>query len=266
MKKSGNMNSFLGKGVEFEGKLNFSGTINISGHFKGDISATEGTLIVDEEGMIEATIHVPFLVNKGEIRGNIIADQKIELCASGKVFGDIQAPIIMMQEGAIFKGSCGTHDAKEISAPVIDFEHALQTKEHTILRLGPNPPDMREMREDDILLSRLKLLIIMSKAYLEDYPIGKYRKEAIIGNAEQVAKEYTRLSSHIDNGKTKKKMDSDHVFYERIQLLAVMAKAFAEDHPMGHFRKKALKENVDHISRAITFTSRIGDMKFLKVA
>ena len=36
-----------------------------------------------------------------------------------------------------------------------------------MLRLGSSPPNMREMRKDDILLLRLRLLIIMSKVYFD---------------------------------------------------------------------------------------------------
>lgn len=265
MKKRVGANSFLGKGVEFEGKLNFNGIINIGGHLKGKISATEGTLIVDEGGIIESNIHVPCIIIKGEVRGNIVADHKIEFRAPGKVLGNIQAPVVTMQEGATFEGNCRTYKAREASTPVIDFDHALQAREHTILRLGSPSPDMREMHKNDILLTRLKLLVIMSKAYLEDYPVGKYRKEAIIKNAEQVASEYAGRGAGTDD-KSRKKMDFDHVFNQRVQLLATMAKGFAEGHPMGHFRKKALGDNVDYISKAITFNNRISDIKFLKVA
>ena len=55
-----------------------------------------------------------------------------------------------------------------------------------MMKLGPTPEETRAMSVNDVYLSRLKLLIIMAKAYLKNYPIGKYRKSAIIENAHQV--------------------------------------------------------------------------------
>jgi len=105
MKKIDEINAFLGGDTEFEGKLSFRGAVRIDGNFKGEIF-TEGTLIVGESAIIESTIHVSHIIISGEIRGNIIADKRIEIHAPGRVFGNIQAPIIIMEEGVIFEGNC----------------------------------------------------------------------------------------------------------------------------------------------------------------
>ena len=132
-----------------------------------------------------------------------------------------------------------------------------------MLRLGSSPEDMREMSKDDIALSRLQLLIIMSKAYLKGYPLGVHRKQAIIENAEYLAKLDAETKP---DAESRGEMDFDYVFHQRVQLLAVMAKAFAEGCPMGQFRLQALRDNLDFICEAITFDSKTYDMKFLKVA
>lgn len=112
MEKSEKVSAFLGKDTEFDGKLSFYGAIRIDGHFKGDISAI-GTLIVGETGMIDANLHVTYIVVNGKIRGDIIADERIDIHSSGKVFGNIRAPIVVVDEGAIFDGNCRMEKAKE---------------------------------------------------------------------------------------------------------------------------------------------------------
>jgi cytoskeletal protein CcmA (bactofilin family) len=112
MKKTETMTAFFGKDTEFEGKLTFHGTIRIDGHFKGEISA-DGSLIVAEGAMIEATMHISYILISGEIHGNIIADDRIEIHPAGKVFGDIQAPTVVINEGGIFEGNCRMQRAKE---------------------------------------------------------------------------------------------------------------------------------------------------------
>ena len=112
MKKNEQVIAFLGKNTEFEGGLRFYGTIRIDGHFKGVIVA-DGTLIVGEDGLIEANIHISNIVINGEVHGNIIADKRIDILAPGKVFGDIQAPTVVIHEGVIFDGNCRMGQAKE---------------------------------------------------------------------------------------------------------------------------------------------------------
>jgi cytoskeletal protein CcmA (bactofilin family) len=108
-KTSARINAFLGKDTDFEGKLSFSGTVRIDGLFKGEIF-TEGTLIVGETAVIQSDIHASRIIIQGEVRGNIFASNRIEMLALGKVFGNIQAPDITMDEGALFKGNCHMED------------------------------------------------------------------------------------------------------------------------------------------------------------
>lgn len=103
MKKDKQITAFIGKDTEFEGKLTFHGSIRIDGHFKGEIFS-DGDLIIGQEGIVEAEINVSSIVIIGEVHGDVIARQRIEIRASGKVFGNIQAPSVGIEEGAVFRG------------------------------------------------------------------------------------------------------------------------------------------------------------------
>lgn len=105
MKNKNEINAFLGGDTEFEGKLSFKGTVRIDGNFKGEIF-TEGTLIVGEAAVVKSDIHVSHIIISGEIHGNIMAENRIEIHAPGKVFGNIQAPAVVIEEGVIFEGNC----------------------------------------------------------------------------------------------------------------------------------------------------------------
>ena len=98
-----NIETFLGKYTEFEGDLKFFGAIRVDGFVKGNILG-EGTLYIGEGSKIESDIHVTNIVNYGEIHGNIIAEKKIDIRMPGKVFGNIEAPVIEIETGAIFQG------------------------------------------------------------------------------------------------------------------------------------------------------------------
>ena len=105
MKNKDQINAFLGEDTEFEGKLSFKGSVRIDGQFTGEIFS-EGILSVGETAIIRSDIHVSHIIISGEIRGNIIADNRIEIHAPGKVFGNIQAPAVIIEEGVIFEGNC----------------------------------------------------------------------------------------------------------------------------------------------------------------
>ena len=146
-----------------------------------------------------------------------------------------------------------------------------------MIKFGPASLEMRAMSEDDVFSSRLKLLIIMAKAYLRNCPLGNYRKKAIIENANHVFYHSLHLVSESsvlkDNGfeppadiVSRGKTSEEHLFHQRVQLLAVMAKALAEDRLRGHFRKKALTDNLNKICETLIFKFQIRDVNFLKVA
>lgn len=146
-----------------------------------------------------------------------------------------------------------------------------------MLRMGPPSGEIRSMSVGDIFSSRLKLLIIMTKAYLKRCPLGKYRKQAIIENARCVFYDSLQMADEMAayrdrDLKTPTVIDftgdvhEERLFHKKVQLLAVMATALAEGRLMGHFREKALKENLDRICEALIFNFNVKNVNFLKVA
>jgi cytoskeletal protein CcmA (bactofilin family) len=113
MKKTDEINAFLGKDTEFEGKLSFVGAVRIDGHFKGEINS-DGTLIVGETAVIEAEVRVSYVIVSGEIRGNVLATKRVEIHSPGKVFGNLCAPTVVMDEGVVFEGSCSMQEARTL--------------------------------------------------------------------------------------------------------------------------------------------------------
>ncbi len=105
MKKRDEINAFLGKNTEFEGKLSFTGAVRIDGRFKGEIES-EGTLIVGESAQVESDVRISRIIISGEFKGNISAKTRIEIHAPGRVFGNLQAPVVVIDEGVIFEGNC----------------------------------------------------------------------------------------------------------------------------------------------------------------
>ena len=138
-----------------------------------------------------------------------------------------------------------------------------------MLRFGAAPGNACEMDLDHIFISRLKLLIVMMRAYVEGYPFGAVRKAALASNARYIAAESVDLEQLIpirSEQPAKDGMDFDHVFYQRVKLLASMAKTIGKNYPIGEHRQTALTDNLDMISNTMGFTSGVKKVEFLKVA
>lgn len=144
-----------------------------------------------------------------------------------------------------------------------------------MIRYGAQAQAMRPMPASELFILRLKLLIIMTKAYIKGNPLGDFRKEAIIETANyifyealfQAEKMKTSDSEAITQSASQdRKKNSEHLFLQRVQLLAVMANSFAKDKPDGNFRKQAMAENIDLICEHLSVNVSLVDAKFLKVA
>jgi cytoskeletal protein CcmA (bactofilin family) len=111
MKKSGDLNGFLDKGSSFRGELEFEDTIRIDGRFNGKISS-KNELIVGEAAHVEGEVHVGLIAISGTVEGKIVAARKIEIHRTGKVYGNIVTPVLVIEEGAVFEGECAMGEGK----------------------------------------------------------------------------------------------------------------------------------------------------------
>lgn len=95
--------TYLGSGVDLKGTMVLRGTIRVDCRIEGDIYAM-GTLEVGEQGVIEGTVHARILLNRGCIKGTIMATEKICLLKRGRVIGEVHTPLFSVEEGARFQG------------------------------------------------------------------------------------------------------------------------------------------------------------------
>jgi cytoskeletal protein CcmA (bactofilin family) len=99
----GEINTLLGRGSEFEGKLTFEGTVRIDGKLSGEIFS-EDVLVVGEGAMVSAEIDVGVIIVEGNVTGNIRAKRAVELHAPARVKGNIETPSLYIDKGVIFEG------------------------------------------------------------------------------------------------------------------------------------------------------------------
>jgi cytoskeletal protein CcmA (bactofilin family) len=97
--------TILGPESSFDGKLVFQGSVRIEGKFVGEIT-TDDVLLVTDSAEVTATLNVGTLVLNGTLRGNVRAKRIVELHAPARLYGDIETPNLVINNGVMFEGHC----------------------------------------------------------------------------------------------------------------------------------------------------------------
>ncbi|MCB2169632.1 MAG: polymer-forming cytoskeletal protein [Deltaproteobacteria bacterium] len=103
---SDSISTLLGEEARIEGLLDFEGTLRLDGKLEGTLTGRNGTLIVGEKAVLKAEITVKNAVIMGTVAGTVEALEKIELYPPAKIDGDIMAPKVTIEAGAILNGKC----------------------------------------------------------------------------------------------------------------------------------------------------------------
>jgi cytoskeletal protein CcmA (bactofilin family) len=107
------VSTLLGADARFEGNLEFTGAVRLDGKLKGQISSAGGTIIVGEKAVIEADIRVDTAIIRGRINGTVVARKGIEAHPPARITGSIQSPVISIDSGVVFNGSCAMETLTE---------------------------------------------------------------------------------------------------------------------------------------------------------
>jgi len=99
------LTAFIDEDSEIEGRYAFKGTLMLNGRIKGDIASTD-TLIIGEKGSVTGDIRAGQALISGEVVGSIICTERVELKRTARVYADVEAPLVVIEEGVLFEGHC----------------------------------------------------------------------------------------------------------------------------------------------------------------
>jgi cytoskeletal protein CcmA (bactofilin family) len=111
--KEGRLSGFVGHGTVLTGETNFEAMLRVDGHLMGTVTSDSGTLLVGTNGQVDANISVAAAMINGNVNGDIIASDKIQLGRTARVVGNITTPKLILEDGAVLEGSCSMLKAKE---------------------------------------------------------------------------------------------------------------------------------------------------------
>ncbi len=96
-------NTVVGQSILIKGNLEGDEDLTVQGRIEGAIHLSK-TLIIEQSGVVKADVSVANAVISGIMVGNLTATDSVEIAETGRMVGDIQAPRVIITEGAAFKG------------------------------------------------------------------------------------------------------------------------------------------------------------------
>ena len=114
----------IGKSMVVKGEITGSESIYIDGRVEGSISLADNRITVGSHGVVAADINASEIVVLGEVRGNLVATDRVSIHGTGSLVGDVVAQRISVEDGAFLKAGIDIRksvrktpdDAKQVPA------------------------------------------------------------------------------------------------------------------------------------------------------
>ena len=97
--------AMIGPSIEIKGSVTGDEDLVIEGTVEGTVELGSHQVTVGPSGKVNADIHAKVVNIDGEVSGDLNGGEKVIISKSGRVRGNIVAPRVLLEDGAIFKGS-----------------------------------------------------------------------------------------------------------------------------------------------------------------
>lgn len=95
--------TIIAEGVKVEGDFTSQGNVTIDGHVSGNV-ATTGDIVIGERAMIDADVSAVNATVAGRVKGILRVSERLDLSASARVQGDVEARVVSMAPGCVLNG------------------------------------------------------------------------------------------------------------------------------------------------------------------
>lgn len=111
------LTSVIAHTTTWKGNLESSGSLHVHGHVEGSLTARDDVYIA-EEAEIDAAITATNVTIAGQVRGSIRCMSRFEVLPRGRFFGDVQAPVIVVHDGAVLAADVSMAQPGDSRAPL----------------------------------------------------------------------------------------------------------------------------------------------------
>ena len=95
----------IGKSLKLKGSITGSEDLYIDGEVEGTVELKDNSLTVGPNGRVHADVTARSIMILGRLHGNVKAGEKIEIRKTGSLEGDLTTARIVIEDGAVFRGS-----------------------------------------------------------------------------------------------------------------------------------------------------------------
>lgn len=95
----------IGTSLVLKGDVTGENDLLIQGQVEGKVVLKKNSVTVGKNGRVKADIYGKVIRVDGKVQGNLFGDEKIIINRSGDVRGNLSAPSVTLEDGALFKGS-----------------------------------------------------------------------------------------------------------------------------------------------------------------
>ena len=95
----------IGSSIVIKGTVSGDEDLVIQGRVEGTIDLGKNEVTVGDSGRVSADIIAKTVRIDGEVTGDVSGGEKVIISKSGNVRGNIVAPRVTLEDGAVFKGS-----------------------------------------------------------------------------------------------------------------------------------------------------------------
>ena len=113
----------IGTSIVITGELASSEDITLQCRIDGHVVVRDATLTVGEEAQLKADVRGVRVMVRGQLKGAIIASERIELAPTASVEGSLSANRVVIADGARFNGGIDM-DQRTIAARIAQFKAA----------------------------------------------------------------------------------------------------------------------------------------------
>ncbi|MBQ7564113.1 MAG: polymer-forming cytoskeletal protein [Lachnospiraceae bacterium] len=103
--KESSITSILSPDVVINGSLSSAESIRFNGKITGDLSS-RGLIIIGKNAAVRGNITADSVIVAGVVEGNLNAQDKVNIEATGEVYGDIVTRKLLIDEESVFSGQC----------------------------------------------------------------------------------------------------------------------------------------------------------------
>lgn len=123
----------IGHATTITGDIVAEEDLEIQGTIEGSVRLPDHRVTVGSDGIVNATVDAHTVLVIGKITGNVVATELVEIKSGGVVGGDVKAPRVIMNDGAIVIGK-------------LDMSAALPSRAESPVAEPSNPERPRLMR------------------------------------------------------------------------------------------------------------------------